>query len=105
MQSTRPDWSKWFTNINILRKLRIVGLKPIIRRSLYDLRIIGSFLEHEYRADGEVRAYLGALFFIVYVVYSGRKIVSITMALRFGGFFRERRRIITVAVYRFFQLV
>jgi hypothetical protein len=34
-----------------------------------------------YRVDGEVRAYLGALFFIVCVVYSGRKIVSITMSL------------------------
>jgi hypothetical protein len=32
---------------------------------------------NEYRVDGEVRAYLGALFFVVYVVYSGRKIVSI----------------------------
>jgi hypothetical protein len=36
---------------------------------------------NEYRVDGEVRAYLGALFFVVYVVYLGRKIVSIKMAL------------------------
>jgi hypothetical protein len=46
-----------------------------------ELRIIGSIFGA--RTNIAVRAYSGAIFFLVYFLFSGRKFVSITLALTF----------------------